>query len=144
MHGICVGVAAAIAALIPATNAIATGIPLTPGLYQIEVRISLPNVQDVAQPLLLKRCVTDGDLAAGRAFFVLSDNPLKNCDLLEYRVEDDQASFRIVCPGPNKASAIGVFSLMPDAYRGSIKMNMGGKNMTMTEAQIGKRMGACP
>ena len=33
-----------------------------PGLYRVEVRIALPNVQDVAAPLILTQCVTDADL----------------------------------------------------------------------------------
>ncbi len=116
---------------------------LTPGLYRVEVRIALPNVQDIAAPLVLTRCVTPADLQSGRAFFVLSDNPLKNCALLDYQVTADAATYRIACPGPNMGSAAGVFDLAPNAYRGSIKMNMGGKNMTMSEMQTGKRIGDC-
>jgi hypothetical protein len=116
---------------------------LTPGLYQVEVRIALPNVQDVAAPLVLTRCVTPPDLQSGRAFFVLSDNPLKNCALLDYQVTADTATYRIACPGPNMGSAVGAFGLTGTAYRGSIKMNMGGKNMTMSETQVGRRIGDC-
>jgi Protein of unknown function (DUF3617) len=117
--------------------------PLTPGLYQVEVRISLPNVQDVAEPLVLTRCVSPADLESGQAFFVLSDNPLKNCGLLEYQSSADTAIYRITCPGPNMGSAVAVFETSRTAYHGSIKMNMGGKNMTMSETQAGKRIGDC-
>jgi hypothetical protein len=103
----------------------------------------LPNVQDVAAPLVLTRCVTPPDLQSGRAFFVLSDNPLKNCALLDYQVTADTATYRIACPGPNMGSAVGAFGLTGTAYRGSIKMNMGGKNMTMSETQVGRRIGDC-
>ncbi len=34
-----------------------------------------------------------------------------------------------------------VFRLDHDSYRGRIVMKMGGKNMTMTEHQMGRRMG---
>ena len=116
---------------------------LTPGLYRVEVRISLPNVQDVAEPLVVTRCVGPADLESGQAFFVLSDNPLKNCGLLEYRPSADTAIYRIACPGPNMGSAVAVFETSGTAYRGTIKMNMGGKNMTMSETQAGKRIGDC-
>jgi hypothetical protein len=115
-----------------------------PGLYRVEVRISLPNVQDTADPLVLTRCVSPADLKSGQAFFVLSDNPLKNCPLLDYQVAADMATYRVACPGPNRGSAVAVFEITGTTYRGSIKMNMGGKNMTMSETQAGKRIGDCP
>ena len=123
----------------PAANSL-----LIPGLYQIEVRIALPNVQDVAAPMVLNRCVSAGDLKSGQAFFVRSDNPLRNCDLLDYQITGSTASYRIACLGPNRGRAVAVFETTATAYRGSIKMNMGGKNMTMSETQIGKRIGNCP
>ena len=116
---------------------------LTPGLYQIEVRISLPNVQDVAAPLVLTRCWSPADLQSGQAFFVLSDNPLKTCDLVDYQATAGTAIYRIACAGPNRGSAVAVFDTRSTNYRGSIKMNMGGKNMTMSETQAGKRIGDC-
>ena len=118
--------------------------PLAPGLYEVEVRISLPNVQDVARPLLINRCITPDDLESGRAFFVLSDNPLKSCNLVDFEARSGKALYRIECPGPNRGSAFASFDVGKAAYRGTIKMNMGGKNMTMAESQAGKRVGDCP
>jgi hypothetical protein len=37
-----------------------------------------------------------------------------------------------------------VFETTATTYRGSINMNMGGKNMTMSETQAGRRIGNCP
>lgn len=116
---------------------------LAPGLYQIEVRISLPNVQDVATPLLFDKCITPTDLESGQVFFVLSDNPLKKCDLLDYEAASGRAIYSIACAGPNRGSAVAVFETRETSYRGTIKMNMGGKNMTMFETQTGKRIGDC-
>jgi len=114
-----------------------------PGLYRVEVRISLPNVQDTAAPMLLTRCVGPADLQSGRAFFVMSENPLKSCDLLDYEVTAGTAVYRIACPGPNRGSAVGVFDTAATSYRGTIQMNMGGKNMTMSETQAATRIGDC-
>ena len=116
---------------------------LIPGLYEVEVRISLPNVQNVAPPKLLTLCIAPADLRSGRAFFVQSDNPLKHCDLMDYRPVSATVVYRIVCQGPNRGNAAAVFETTSAAYRGTINMNMGGKNMTMTETQTGRRIGAC-
>ncbi len=135
--------AANMVAALAATGSDAADSSLTPGLYQVEVRISLPNVQDVAAPLLVTRCLTPGDLESGQAFFVLSDNPLKSCELVDYQVTARAAIYRIACAGPNRGSAVAVIDTSATTYRGTIKMNMGGKNMTMSETQVGKRIGDC-
>lgn len=134
---------AGVLAALAATGSGAAEPLLTPGLYQVDVRIALPNVQDAATPLVLTRCVTPSDIQSGQAFFVLSDNPLKNCPLIDYEDAGDTAIYRIECPGPNMGSAVGVFEITRAAYRGTIKMNMGGKNMTMSETQVGRRIGDC-
>ncbi len=116
---------------------------MNPGVYEVEVRIGLPNVQDATAPLVLTRCVRPADIASGRAFSILSENPLKACDILDYAMAADSVSYRIACPGPNRGSAVAVFDLTATTYRGSITMNMGGKNMTMWETQVGKRIANC-
>jgi hypothetical protein len=73
----------------------------------------------------------------------VSDNPLKSCELLDYQATGNKAMYRIACPGPNRGSAVGSFEVTEAGYRGTITMNMGGKNMTMSEAQLAKRIGTC-
>jgi hypothetical protein len=127
-----------------ATDSCAEGSSLTPGLYEVEIRLSLPNVDSAAVLSTFTRCITPADLRSGWAFFVLSDNPLKGCELLDYQAKAETAFYRIACPGPNRGSAVAVFDTTRTSFRGTIKMNMGGKNMTMSEVQVGKRIAACP
>jgi hypothetical protein len=129
--------------MLAAAGAHATDASPAPGRYQVEVRIALPNVQDVAAPLLLSLCISENDVRSGRAFFILSDNPLKTCDVRDFQRAADGVSYRIVCPGHNRGSAFAVFETTRNSYRGSIKMNMGGKNMTMSETQVGTWVGEC-
>ena len=140
----CAGIARAgtIAALMAFASAAANSL-LIPGLYQVEVRIVLPNVQNAAAPVVVTQCVSAADLDSGRAFSLLSANPLKNCDLLDYQMTDGAATYRIACPGPNRGRALAAFETTATTYRGSIKMDMGAKNMTMSETQAGKRIGDC-
>jgi hypothetical protein len=135
--------AAGVFAALALSGANAENPSLTPGLYQVEVRISMPNVQDVAVPFVVTRCINSDDLESGQAFFVLSDNPLKTCELVDYRATAGTATYRIACAGPNRGSAVALFDVNASGYRGTIKMNMGGKNMTMSETQVGKRIGNC-
>jgi hypothetical protein len=136
-------VAAGAIAAFATTGSGAADSSLIPGLYQVEVRISLPNVQDVAAPLVMTRCLSVEDLRTGQAFFILSDNPLKTCELADYQSTAGTAIYRVACAGPNRGSAVAVFDTKAASYRGTIRMNMGGKNMTMSETQVGKRIGDC-
>ncbi len=135
---------ASVVAALAATGSLAADSFLAPGLYRVEVRIALPNVQDAAAPFVVTRCASPADLESGKAFSILSKNPLRACDLLDYQTTDDAVSYRIACPGPNKGSAVAMFRTTATTYRGSIQMNMGGKNMTMSETQAGTRIGNCP
>ena len=87
---------ASLAAILTATGSGAADPALTPGLYQVEVRIGLPHVLDTTGAMILSRCVAAADLDSGQAFFVLSDNPLKSCDLLDYHPGPDTATIREV------------------------------------------------
>jgi hypothetical protein len=117
---------------------------LAPGMYEVEVRLELPNLGEVAPPVIERRCMTAEALASGAAFAILSSNPLARCLRSGMRVESSRVIFAVACPGPNAPSAIATFDLEPEAFRGRIEMNLGGKSMTMTEVQAGRRRGECP
>ena len=115
----------------------------TPGLYEIELRIGMPHVLRVGESRQLRRCLSAAELESGSAFFVLSENPLGACKLVDYRAAGGVARYRIVCPGANAAGAEGMFDRTAAGYRGTIWMQMGGKNMTMYETQVATRIGEC-
>ena len=117
---------------------------LDPGLYRVEVRLELPNVLPSVEPMTFSHCVSASDLASGRAFAILSRNPLRACDLIDYGIDGQTVRYRIACAGPNRGSAVAVFRLSGASYRGRIDMDMGGKNMTMAETQAAVRIGDCP
>jgi hypothetical protein len=116
---------------------------LEPGLYEVTVTLALPNVKEI--PLLekIERCITPATLRDGSAFGVLSENPAKSCNRLDYEMSDGSATFRVDCLRPNSASGKGVFELHRRDYRGTISLQMGGKNMTMSELQSAHRIGEC-
>lgn len=117
---------------------------VAPGLYDIEVRLGLPNVLEVGRPTSLRRCLTGEEIESGQAFFVRSENPLRACALTDYAATGTSVRYRIRCPGPNAASAEAEFETATAGYRGVIRMQMGGKNMTMSETHAAVRIGECP
>jgi hypothetical protein len=121
----------------------ADGPAIAPGLYEIEVRLGLPNVLEVGPPTRLTRCLTRPEIESGQAFFVRSENPLRACALTDHTATGGAVRYRIRCPGPNAASADAEFETTAAGYRGVIRMVMGGKNMTMSETQVAVRIGDC-
>jgi hypothetical protein len=118
---------------------------LTPGLYEVTFTLELPNVATTGiGPGTVRHCITAASLASGEAFAILSDNPLRACPVVDYVLERDRARYRVACAGPNAPRATGTFDLTANGYRGAINMDMGGKNMTMSERHRARRLGSCP
>ena len=133
-----------------ATAAIAASITLAqadevvprPGAYQVEVRLELPNVLSWSAQNIATICLPAEDGAS--PFPVLSaNNPLADCAVGDIRRDDARLTFNLACAGRGAAVAWASYSLKPEEFRGRIAMVMGGKNMTMTEVQFGRRVGAC-
>ena len=118
--------------------------PLRAGLYDVEVRLELPHVEDLNMRKRAAVCVTaDGE--GGRGLGALGDNnPLSGCPASNVRRGGNVLAFDVVCEGTNAARASASYTLAGDAFRGRIAVKMGGKNMTMTETQVGRRVGDCP
>ena len=116
---------------------------LQQGAYEVEVRLELPNVLSRGPDSRATLCLPyEG--ANGAPFPVLSaNNPLARCPASNVERDGATLRFDIFCEGRGAAWASAVYRLMPDAFEGRIAMVMGGKNMTMTEVQSGRRIGSC-
>jgi hypothetical protein len=116
---------------------------LQQGAYEVRVRLELPNVVNYAATRTTTICLPHAG-ANGAPFPVLSsNNPLATCPASNVRRDGGTLGFDILCEGRGAAWARAVYKLMPRAFEGRIAMVMGGKNMTMTEVQSGRRIGAC-
>jgi hypothetical protein len=117
---------------------------LQDGAYEVEVRLELPNVLSRGADSTTTICLPYADRRNGAPFPVLSsNNPLAKCPASNVERDGATLSFDIFCEGRGAAWAHAVYRLMPDAFEGRIAMVMGGKNMTMTEVQTGRRVGSC-
>lgn len=117
---------------------------LQQGAYEVSVRLELPHLDSSAAMKIASICVPAEEVSASLGLTVLSDNnPLSACPISNVQRDGGILSFDIVCPGVNAASASAVYNLQADRFAGRITMKMGGKNMTMTEVQTGRRSGSC-
>lgn len=126
--------------LASAAPALGEGAPQA-GAYEVRYRLELPHVENRTEETTVV-CLPQPGAPTG--FAVLSaNNPLGHCPAANVRREGGALSFDIVCPGGNAAKAFALFDVTTDGFQGRIAMNMGGKNMTMTEVQRGRRQGDC-
>jgi hypothetical protein len=117
---------------------------LQDGAYEVKVRLELPNAVNSAAAKTTTICVANAEGTGDRPLPVLSDNnPLAACPAKNVRREGAILSFDIECAGRDGARARAVYTLTPRRFEGRIAMVMGGKNMTMTEVQAGRRIGSC-
>ena len=118
---------------------------LRAGQYEVEVRLELPHVEDLNMSKTAAICVAPDRAGGSFGLAVLGDNnPLSKCPVSNVRRDGGTLAFDVVCEGTNAARAAASYTLAGDAFRGRIAMKMGGKNMTMSETQVGRRVGACP
>lgn len=116
---------------------------LKDGAYEIEVTLELPHVMDTSTRKVERLCLGK-DRSATLGLVVLSNNnPLGKCPASAIESSFDALSFDIACQGGNAARGHALYQITPEVFRGRIEMKMGGKNMTMTEVQVGHRIGPC-
>jgi Protein of unknown function (DUF3617) len=136
---------AAVVCLVPASPAASVdAVRLRPGHYEVAVRLDLPNMAGAAVSKVATLCVPAEESAGNHGLVALSDNnPLARCPVVNVHQEGGSLTFDIVCPGGNAAIASADYLLTADTFAGRITMKLGGKNMTMTETQSGRRTGDC-
>lgn len=116
---------------------------LQAGLYEVEVRLELPHLSAANASSSVKICIEEGRPARGLR--VLStNNPLGGCPIGEVSQQGAIVTFVVACAGANAARGAARFEIAKDRFRGTTAMKMGGKNMTMSEHQQGRRIGPCP
>jgi hypothetical protein len=105
------------------------------------MRLELPHLEDMGAAKTTAVCLT---AEPPYGLVVLSDNnPLARCPISNIRQTGDTLTFDIICEGENQGVGSAIFTLGRNHFTGAITMKMGGKNMTMTERQTGRRVGEC-
>ncbi|MGI9418520.1 MAG: DUF3617 domain-containing protein [Geminicoccaceae bacterium] len=118
---------------------------LEKGLYDVRFRIELPHLEQYAVDRKTTICV-DRDQLKRQELPVplLSQNDIFSaCRIDNVREDGAGFSYDIVCAGRGSGRATATYVTAPDGFRSRISITQGGKNMTMTEVQRGRRVGDC-
>ncbi len=119
------------------------GTVLKEGAYEIEVRLELPYVSLSNTRKVERVCLGTRQSATFGLAVLSNNNPLGTCPASNAKLSMGTLTFDVRCKGVNAAAGHATYEIMPEYFRGRIEMKMGGKNMTMTEVQVGRRVGAC-
>ncbi len=113
------------------------------GAYEITYRLELPHLERWALNNTTTICVADaGEVPATLPIFS-GNNPFANCSAENVRRDGANLTYSIICEGRDSARAYAAYKHTAGEFRGRIDMVMGAKNMTMTEVQVGRRLGRC-
>ncbi|MFO1047212.1 MAG: hypothetical protein U1E52_04850 [Geminicoccaceae bacterium] len=114
------------------------------GSYAVTASLQIPNVSGPSWQGTRILCL-GADSGPGKLPVpVISPNsPFTGCDAVDLDRSATGLRYRIVCPGRDSARAQASYRLSADGFRGEVAMRLGGKNMTLTEYQEGRRLGEC-
>lgn len=118
--------------------------PLPQGAFAIDAVLQIPNIYSPPWKATRYVCLDPGKSAALMPIPVLSpNNPFSACKAEQLVRTDAKLRYHIACPGRGAARAEASYVLSADGFRGQIAMVLGAKNMTLTEIQVGRRLGDC-
>jgi hypothetical protein len=114
---------------------------INPGLWEISTRIQMPGMPSGIPPQTVQVCYRASDVQDA-AKTVPKD---KNCDLKDYKLSGNTASWRIECRGETQMSGSGSFTYAGNSYSGTAKfvMKQGGQTMQMSQSYSARRLGDC-
>ncbi len=118
-------------------------LPLTPGLYELEIRLELPHLERHAVTRTEAVCIGENARAPVRLPVLTGNDVFRTCPVTNRQWAGNSLNYDITCPGRVPARAKARYTVATDRFDGRIAITLGAKNMTMTEIQRGRRIGDC-
>jgi hypothetical protein len=116
---------------------------LQPGRYRIEVIVEDPRNGRRRTLGHIERCLEPAAIANHVIFDMLSDTPASRCPKYEICAGEARTGFMAQCAPASPTSAVGMFALEPENFRGRIEVKDGDGQITNVEIQYGDRLGDC-
>ena len=117
---------------------------MTPGLWEITVKSEIQGMPGgMGMPATtMTQCVKPADVQDGKRTVPQQD---PKCEMKDYKLQGNTASWRFECKGPEAMSGSGSMTYSGNSYSGSTKMSMKqqGRVINMTQSYSGKRLGDC-
>ena len=113
--------------------------PMREGNWEVAVKINFPGMEG-APPMKQTQCVTAAMLNDPAS--AMPSGPGGDCKITDYKLSNNVATYKLACTQPVAFSGTGEMKYSgTDAYVGTLTMDMGGQNLTMSIDA--KRIGDC-
>lgn len=115
-----------------------------PRLYALITETGMPHLEANLRYAVVReqRCLSRDDLS--QAFWMLGEVSLQDCRLVKAMEDADGAAYRLHCDGGHGTSGDARWTFEAEAITGTLRVRLGGKNMTFYQRITGKPVGACP
>jgi hypothetical protein len=114
------------------------------GSYEITARLELPHLEhwavDKTAIVCLPSSLREDELPIP---IVSANNPFAKCSIANVTIKISKLEYDIVCPERGAAKGHASYLFSAGTFYGRVAMVLGGKNMTMTELQLARRIGDC-
>lgn len=116
---------------------------MPPQLYEIVTETAMPHLEENLRYATTRerRCLEQDELWL--AFPVLQSEALKDCRLDQERRQQDELSYALVCTGGHGTTGHATWQLGRTQNIGTLKVKLGGKNMTFYQRVTARALGAC-
>ena len=116
------------------------------GLWEVTTKIEISGPTKKEREYTVKHCITKKDIERGKGRMHQPDLRHHSCQVKDYKVIGNQASWNIVCGGENPIIGTGSVTYSGTSFAGSTKLTIGKKDeeKEMTETFNGTRLGPCP
>lgn len=113
-------------------------------LYEVTIETGMPNLDEHLRYATVRerRCLDRDDL--GRAFPALADVSLQDCRLLPVEQDGDGARYALRCSGGHGTEGEARWRFDEAGLAGTLRVRLGGKNMTFYQRITARAAGACP
>ena len=115
--------------------------PMREGNWEVAMKINLPGMELAAPPMKQTQCITAAMLKDPTS--AMPKGPGSgDCKVTDYKVAANTATYKMTCTQPAPITGTGEIKYSgPDAYIGTLTLDMGGQNMVLS--YDAKRIGEC-
>jgi len=112
-------------------------------LYEIVIETGMPNLEENLRYATTKstQCFNDSELA--HSFSALRHDALRGCELEREGHLSDGSSYALTCKGSTETHGSATWSVTPERKVGTLRVKLGGKNMTFFQRVSARVLGAC-
>lgn len=112
-------------------------------LYEVVIETGMPHLEENLRyaETRQERCLSEADLS--RVFPILEHPSLVGCELRKETTQGDTIRFELACEGSHGTTGNASWRISEHALHGTLRVKLGGKNMTLFQRVTAKPVGQC-